>query len=129
MERKKLSLKSLKLFNERIYKYSEIFKNNLKDFYNSNHNVIGYGAPARVATITNVSKVDTKLIKYIIDDSPLKQNRFSPGMHIKILPRKNNINKKIDIVIVFAYEYFDDIKKYFKNVKVKFYKPIPFGRL
>ena len=73
--------------------------------------------------------MDTKLIKYIIDDSPLKQNRFSPGMHIKILPRKNNINKKIDIVIVFAYEYFDDIKKYFKNVKVKFYKPIPFGRL
>ena len=69
------------------------------------------------------------LIKYIIDDSPLKQNRFSPGMNIKILPRKNNINKNIDVVVVFAYEYFKDIKKFFKKIKVQFYKPIPFGKL
>ena len=92
-------------------------------------NIIGYGAPARVSTITNFSKIDSSLIKYIIDDSPLKQNRFSPGMHIKIVPRKKNISKKIDIVIVFAYEYFNDIKKYFKNKDVKFYKPVPFKKL
>ena len=69
------------------------------------------------------------MIKYIIDDSPLKQNKFTPGMHIKIIPRKKNINKKINIVIVFAYEYFRDIKKKFKNYKVKFFKPIPFEHL
>ena len=60
--------------------------------------------------ITNFSNIDTKLINYIIDDSPLKQNRFSPGKHIDILPRKFNIHKNIDIVIVFAFEYFKDIK-------------------
>ena len=91
--------------------------------------VIGYGSPARVSTITNVAKIDSSLIKYIIDDSPLKQNRFSPGMNIKILPRKNNINKNIDVVIVFAYEYFKDIKKFFTKIKVQFFKPIPFGKL
>ena len=91
--------------------------------------IIGYGAPARVSTITNVSKINSNLIKYIIDDSPLKQNRFTPGMHIKILPRKKNLNHSINVVIVFAYEYFKDIKKYFKNKKVTFYKPIPFKKL
>ena len=91
--------------------------------------IIGYGSPARVSTITNVAKIDSGLIRYIIDDSPLKQNRFSPGMHIKILPRKNNINKNIDIVLVFAYEYFTDIKKFFRKFKVDFYKPIPFSKL
>ena len=50
-------------------------------------------------------------------------------MHIKILPRKNNLNNSINVVIVFAYEYFKDIKKYFKNKKVTFYKPIPFKKL
>ena len=49
-------------------------------------------------------------------------------MHIKILPRKNNI-RNIDIVIVFAYEYFQDIKKYFKNKNIVFYKPIPFTKI
>ena len=91
--------------------------------------IIGYGSPARVSTITNVAKIDSNLIRYIIDDSPLKQNRFSPGMHIKILPRKKNINKNIDIVLVFAYEYFKDIKKFFGKFKVDFYKPIPFSKL
>ena len=43
-------------------------------------------------TIENFSKIDSSLINYIIDDSPLKQNRFTPGMHIKILPRKKNFD-------------------------------------
>jgi len=91
--------------------------------------IIGYGAPARVSAITNIAKINNELINFIIDDSPLKQYRFTPGMHIKILPKKNNISDKIDIVIVFAYEYFRDIKENFRNVKVVFYKPIPFRKL
>ena len=73
--------------------------------------------------------LDSDILDFIVDDSPLKQNRYSPGMHIKIVPRKKNISKKIDIVIVFAYEYFNDIKKYFKNKDVEFYKPVPFMKL
>ena len=128
-EKQKLNLQAFKKFNEEIYKYSIILKNNLKKFKKENLNVIGYGAPARVSTITNYSKINSDLIKYIIDDSPLKQNRFSPGMHIKILPRKNNLNKKINIVVVFAYEYFKDIKKFFKNRTIIFFKPVPFTKI
>ena len=91
--------------------------------------IIGYGAPARVSTITNFAKINSDLIQYIIDDSPLKQHRYSPGQHIRILPKKNNINNKIQTVIVFAYEYFDDIRRQFKKLKVIFYKPIPFKKL
>ena len=36
---------------------------------------------------------------------------------------------KVDTIIVFAYEYFKEIKKNFKNKKIKFYKPIPFKEL
>ncbi len=128
-EKKELNVQAFKFFNQQIYKNSIILKNKLNKYNKNGFNVIGYGAPARVSTITNFSKINSNLINYIIDDSPLKQNRFSPGMHIKILPRKNNINNKINIVIVFAYEYFRDIKKFFKNKKVKFFKPIPFVKL
>ena len=91
--------------------------------------VIGYGAPARVATITNYLKINNKLINYIIDDNPLKQNKYSPGSHIKIVAMNNLNISKVDIVIVFAYEYFSDIKKKFKSKKIKFFKPIPFKKL
>ena len=128
-EKKKLSLSEFKKFNIKIYKSSEIFKDKLTKLKKKGSKIIGYGSPARVSTITNVAKINSNLIEYIIDDSPLKQNRFSPGMHIKILPRKKNINKNIDIVLVFAYEYFKDIEKFFGKFKVDFYKPIPFSKL
>ena len=128
-EKQNLNIKSFKKFNKQIYLNSKILKDQLISFNKKGLNIIGYGSPARVSTITNVGKINSNLINYIIDDSPLKQNRYSPGMHIRILPRKNNINKNIDIVLVFAYEYFKDIKKYFNKIKVKFYKPIPFGTL
>ncbi len=128
-EKQSLNINSFKKFNKQIYLNSKILKDQLISFNKRGLNIIGYGSPARVSTITNVGKINSNLINYIIDDSPLKQNRYSPGMHIKILPRKNNINKKIDIVLVFAYEYFKDIKKYFSKIKVKFYKPIPFGTI
>ena len=127
-EKKDLNLNTFNIFNKKIYQHSENFKDQLIKFNGQNKNVIGYGCPARVSTITNFSKINSDLIKYIIDDSPLKQNRFTPGMHIKILPRKNNLSN-INIVIVFAYEYFKDIKKIFKNKKIIFFKPIPFTKL
>ena len=127
-EKQNLNLSIFNLFNKKIYKHSKYLKDQLIKFKQNNQNVIGYGCPARVSTITNFSKINSDLIKFIIDDSPLKQNRFTPGMHIKILPRKNNLSN-IDIVIVFAYEYFKDIKKIFKNKNVIFFKPIPFNKL
>ena len=116
-------------FKKNIVEKSLDFKSKLIKFKNQKKFVIGYGAPARVSTITNFSNIDKGLIKYIVDDSPLKQNRYSPGKHIKIVNNKHNLNKKIDIVIVFAYEYFEDIKKKFKDYNVVFFKPIPFKKI
>ena len=88
--------------------------------------IIGYGAPARLSTITNFANINYKLIEFIVDDNPLKQNKFTPGSHIPIFSDKKLIQYTPDIVIVFAYEYFEYIKKKFKKGKIIFYKPIPF---
>ena len=49
-------------------------------------------------------------IKFIIDDNKLKQNHYIPGTKIKIVS-KDKINNKIEYLIVFAWNYFDEIKK------------------
>ncbi len=128
-EKKYLTLSNLKRINYKIENETKIFKNKLIKLKKENKFVIGYGAPARVSTITNFASVDSNLINYIIDDSPIKQNKFTPGSHIKILPKSRNINSQINTVIVFAYEYFNDIKKNFKKHKINFYKPIPFKKI
>ena len=128
-EKKFLNISTLNKINKKIIKESNNLKNKLTQFKIDGKKIIGYGAPARVSTITNFSKINSKLIDYIIDDSPIKQNKFTPGSHIKILNKNKNIKSNINVVIVFAYEYFRDIRKNFKNINVKFYKPIPLKKL
>ena len=86
--------------------------------------VAGYGSPARVSTICNYGKIDQSLIEYIVDDSPLKQNRFTPGTHIPIVSNEYIETHRPDIFVIFAYEYFDDIKRKL-NRNYRFLLPIP----
>lgn len=110
-EETNLDSSKLKEFQEKVESYIEAFRDTLREYKKLKLKVAGYGAPARVATITNFGKIGPELIEFIVDDSPLKQNRFSPGMHIPIVPKSYLKKHKPDILVVFAYEYFEDIKK------------------
>ena len=70
---------------------------------------MGYGAAAKTATLLNYLEISDD-IKFIIDDNKLKQNHYIPGTKIKIVS-KDKINNKIEYLIVFAWNYFDEIKK------------------
>ena len=86
-------------------------------FKNRDKTILGYGAAAKTSTLLNYLKISDDL-KFIIDDNKLKQNHFIPGTKIKIISRKH-VNKNIDFLVVFAWNYFNEIKKkirYAKNV-------------
>ena len=63
--------------------------------------IIGCGASAKGNTLLNFSKIN---LDYIIDDNPLKQNTFSPGMKIPVKSRKSLIslkkNKKVTFLLL-----------------------------
>lgn len=118
-------LSRFKLFTQEIKK----LKQELQVFKNKNINVIGYGAPARLATITNFAKINKDLISFIIDDSELKFDRFSPGMHIPIKKFSRKEIKDYNIIILFAYEYFVSIKDKVADNDFKYFKPIPFTQM
>jgi methylation protein EvaC len=73
--------------------------------------VAGYGAPARVSTICNFGKIGPSLIYFTVDDSPLKSGKYTPGTHIPIVNKSKLDAEKPDVLVVFAYEYFEDIRK------------------
>lgn len=110
-EKKSLTKEVFADFKHDVETNLRSFKKMLEDFKNQDTSVGGYGAPARVATICNFGGIGPELISFIVDDSPLKQNRFSPGTHIPIVPRSELEGRKPSVLVVFAYEYFDDIKK------------------
>lgn len=124
--KRKISLSIKKLIslekNKKIYKYSYYKNFNAKinkrrrkilSFLENNKKkkIIGYGAPAKATVTLNFYKI-SKFLKYVVDDNPLKKNKIIPGTNLVI---KNSIKNKVDIVIIFAWNYFNKIKKKIKN--------------
>ena len=79
----------------------------LVELNKANKNIVGYGAPAKSTTVLNYFGLDSNIIKYTIDDSPLKQNKYIPGTGIEIVDKNSLDAKSIDNVVVMAWNYFD----------------------
>ena len=105
--------------------YVKAFKNKLIAYKEEGLRVSGYSAPARVSTICNFGNIGPDLIEFLVDDSPLKQNRTSPGTHIPIVPKKHLDEREVDILVVFAYEYLHDIRAKTSGKNYRYLIPIP----
>lgn len=123
-EDKALTVGELAKFRHSVDTQVAAFRGLLEDYKRSNIKVAGYGAPARVSTICNFGKIGPSLIAFTVDDSPLKQNRFSPGTHIPIVTKAHLDRHPPNILVVFAYEYFDDIRQKTGNM-YRYLQPIP----
>ncbi len=124
-EEQTLTVSTLEQFKNTVNTYLTAFKDKLLEYKASDVKVAGYSSPARVATICNYGNIGPSLIEFIVDDSPLKQGRHSPGTHIPIVPKEYLEAHKPDLLVVFAYEYFDDIKKKTSAGNYRYLIPIP----
>lgn len=119
-----LTRDSLDKFRASVDTQIKAFRSVLEDYRESKLRVAGYGSPARLSTICNYGKIGPSLISFTVDDSPLKQNRFTPGTHIPIVPKEHLDRHGADVLVVFAYEYFDDIRRKTEG-KYRYLLPIP----
>ncbi len=71
--------------------------------------VVAYGATSKSTTILNYCKIGPELIEYISDTTPIKQNKFSPGMHIPVKSYNNFIETPPDTALLFAWNHATEI--------------------
>lgn len=111
-------------FGSESQRQAAALRDRLEDFAQAGVPVAGYGAPARVSTICNFAGIGPNHLRYIVDDSPLKQRKLSPGTHIPIVPVSTLSEDPVDVLLVFAYEYIEDIIA--KTGRAyEYYTPIP----
>ena len=67
--------------------------------------IAGFGAPAKATTLLYHFGIGPDVIDFIVDDSPLKQGLFTPGMHIPVLPATALYERRPDDVIVLAWNF------------------------
>ncbi len=93
--------------------------NLLSEYSKSGKKVVGYGATSKSTTILNYCGIKSNLIEFISDTTPIKQNKFSPGMHIPIKPYEDFLLYNPDIAVLFAWNHRKEIelkeKKFIEN--------------
>ena len=81
--------------------------------------LIGYGAAAKTTTLLNYFGITNKHFKFIVDDNPLKQNKFTPGTRIPIKSSHNIYKENIDYIFLLSWNFSNSIilkhKKFVKN--------------
>ena len=71
--------------------------------------IAGYGAPAKATTLMYHFGITKEVISFIVDDNPLKQGLFSPGLHIPVVSPTHLYEKKPDYLIILAWNFTDSI--------------------
>ena len=105
-------------FGEKIKKLKDNVIKNIKALKKNNTKIIGFGAPAKATTALNFFGISNE-IDFIIEDNKLKHNKFIPGVLIPI-KEKNYLKDKNNLIIVLAWNFYNEIKKNNSNLSNNF---------
>jgi hypothetical protein len=90
--------------------------------------ICGYGAPGKGNTLLNYCAIGPDFLDFTVDRNPYKHGRFTPGMHIPILPVEAIETAKPDYIFVLPWNLKTEITKQMRHVGdwgAKFIIPIP----
>ena len=127
-----LKLSVWKNFADRVYEHRNKLNYLLNKLKKKGKKIHIYGASGKGQSLMQFNKIDNKIIDYVYDKSKFKQNKYTPGTHIKIIdPKKINIMKP-DYLLLLSWNLVKEImkqeKKYLKN-NGKIIIPFPEPRL
>jgi len=88
-------------------------------------NISGFGASAKGNILLNYCGLNTKTIDYVYDDTPEKQNKLYPGVHIPIVSRDKLLERKPDYLMLLSWNFADEMMKKTKDYQGKYLIPVP----
>jgi SAM-dependent methyltransferase len=90
--------------------------------------VAGFGAPAKATTLMYHFGLGPEVLEFIVDDSPLKQGLYSPGLHIPVVPAAALVERRPDYLVVLAWNFAEAIiakQRAFAEAGGRFIVPLP----
>lgn len=110
---RKISLSEFNLFKKKVL----LTIQKIREFIIKNKPVIGIGAATKGNTLLNSCNFNDNDIKYILDRSKHKINKYTPGSGIKILKESNSIGNYSALILPWNITRYLVKKKYFRNIK------------
>ena len=91
--------------------------------------IAAFAASAKGNTLLNACRLDRRTIAYIVDDTPEKVGRFSPGNGIPIVDREMLKNDPPDYLVILAWNFAKEIIDNTPEFNGKYVIPIPSFRI
>lgn len=95
---------------------------------NEGKRICGYGAPGKGNTLLNYCAIGPDFLDFTVDRNPYKHGRFTPGMHIPILPVEALDEARPDYILILPWNLKTEIIAQMKHAGswgAKFIVPIP----
>jgi SAM-dependent methyltransferase len=127
LKRKLNKIETFKKFAVKVNKSKKDLLRILKKIKKEKKTIYAYGATAKSTTVFNFCNINDKLIANYFDNTPIKQNKLSPGMHIPVYSFKK-MKKYPDYFFLSAWNHSSEIfkkEKKFKNNGGKWITHVP----
>jgi len=103
------SLKTFTRFKKSVEQSRADLKQLLNTFRKDHKRVVGYAATSKSTTVINYCSLTPDLIEFISDTTPIKQGKFSPGMHIPVLSYERFKENYPDFALLFGWNHQQEI--------------------
>lgn len=97
------------MFRKNCERSRDVLKKLLNDIKKQGKRIVGYAATSKSTTILNYCGITSDLIEFISDTTPIKQGKFSPGMHIPVKAYEEFKVKYSDYAFLFAWNHAEEV--------------------
>jgi hypothetical protein len=115
-------------FGERVGSLRDALCTLLEQLKGEHKRIAAYGASAKGTTLLNYFGIGRETLEFVVDRSPAKQGKFTPGTHLKIHAPEALTHDRPDYVLLLTWNFADEIlaqQAEFRRQGGKFIIPIP----
>ena len=115
-------------FTERILRTKRNLLSALIGAKDAGKRICGYGAPGKGNTLLNYCGIGPDFLDFTVDRNPYKHGRYTPGMHVPIMPVEAINAARPDYILILPWNLRQEIVHQMRHVSAwgaKFIVPIP----
>ena len=100
---------TLRRFADRVRAWQQQFEGCLRQLDRSGAGLVGYGAAAKANTLLNFCPSAARRLRYILDRSPYKHGRYTPGTHLPVVDATAWDGDGATHIVILAWNFKDEI--------------------